>query len=156
MLRDVMRQIDNIVVVVGHALCPPICLLRSLAVAPSSKFRPLRIAFLPKRCFIFNCIPCIITDGQHQLVLLLPLYMAPSPRHGLSATQHSHRKIYRAFPHSAQTSVPVFPSYRHHKEPTFPRCRDQLARTSLSDDSPIVHGDIVNSPVRMLFQFYIR
>ena len=41
------------------ALCPPICSLRSLAVAPSSKFRPLRMAFLPKRCLIFNWASCI-------------------------------------------------------------------------------------------------
>ena len=58
-LRYVMRQINNIVVVIHYALCPPICLLRSMAVAPSSKFRPLRMAFLPKRCLIFNCASCI-------------------------------------------------------------------------------------------------
>ena len=54
-----MTLIDNIIVIVCHALCPPICLLRSLAVAPSSKFSPLRMAFLPKRCLIFNCASCI-------------------------------------------------------------------------------------------------
>ena len=59
MFRLIVWQIDNIVVIVSHALCPPICLLRSLAVAPSSKFSPLRMAFLPKRCLIFNCASCI-------------------------------------------------------------------------------------------------
>ena len=60
MLWLVMWQIDDIVVIVGHALCPPICSLRSLAVAPSSKFRPRRMAFLPKRFLIFNCASCIL------------------------------------------------------------------------------------------------
>ena len=59
MLRYVMRLVDNILVVVSHALCPPICLLRSLAVAPSSKFKPLRMAFLPKRRLISSCASCI-------------------------------------------------------------------------------------------------
>ncbi len=30
-----------------YALCPPICSLRSLAVAPSSRLVPFNIAFLP-------------------------------------------------------------------------------------------------------------
>ena len=74
-LRLVMRQVDKIVAFCTHnggskfftfhyslftyALCPPIWLLRSLAVAPSSKFRPRRMAFLPKRCLMANCTSCI-------------------------------------------------------------------------------------------------
>ena len=60
MLWLVMWQIDDIVVMIHYALCPPICLLRSLAVAPSSKFRPRRMAFLPKRFLILNCASCIL------------------------------------------------------------------------------------------------
>lgn len=30
-----------------HALCPPTCSFLAIAVAPSSKFMPLRMAFLP-------------------------------------------------------------------------------------------------------------
>ena len=39
----------DIIVWSGHALWPPIWLFLSLAVAPSSRFSPLRMAFLPKR-----------------------------------------------------------------------------------------------------------
>lgn len=49
-----MGQVDNVIVCVGHALCPPICLLRSTAVAPSSKFRPRRMAFFPYFCLMVN------------------------------------------------------------------------------------------------------
>ena len=45
-------QFDTIIIL--YALCPPICSLRSLAVAPSSKFSPFRMAFLPKRCLMAN------------------------------------------------------------------------------------------------------
>lgn len=44
---NVVRKMDDIAVVWFHALCPPIWLLRSLAVAPSSRFIALSTAFLP-------------------------------------------------------------------------------------------------------------
>lgn len=55
-LRHMVRQVDDIVVGRFHALCPPICSLRSLPVAPSSKFSPFNMAFLPN-CFLISAPP---------------------------------------------------------------------------------------------------
>ena len=43
-----------------HALCPPICLLRSMAVAPSSRFSPRSMEFLPNLLLILNNVSCIL------------------------------------------------------------------------------------------------
>ena len=43
----------------SHALWPPICALRSFAVAPSRKFSPFSRAFFPNRCFIASRASCI-------------------------------------------------------------------------------------------------
>ena len=52
--RSFATDYAYIVVCAFHALCPPICALRSLAVAPSSRFIPLRIAFLPNFFLMAN------------------------------------------------------------------------------------------------------
>ena len=58
--RGRTRHIDHIVVVsVDHALCPPICLFRSIAVAPSSRFMPLTMAFFPNFFLISITVCCI-------------------------------------------------------------------------------------------------
>ncbi|MPN42658.1 hypothetical protein SDC9_190215 [bioreactor metagenome] len=44
---NMVRQKENIVVRRVHALCPPICPLRWMAVAPSCRLAPFRMAFLP-------------------------------------------------------------------------------------------------------------
>jgi len=64
--RYVMRMIYYVTVVFHNCNChclyqalwPPIWLFRSTAVAPSSKFRPLRIAFLPKRFLMASLVSC--------------------------------------------------------------------------------------------------
>ncbi len=43
----------------AHSWWPPICLFRSLAVAPSSKSSALRMMFLPKFFFIFSTASCM-------------------------------------------------------------------------------------------------
>ena len=55
----VVRQIDHVVVWIHHALCPPICRLRDAVVAPSSRFIPFRMAFLPYLFFILIMASCI-------------------------------------------------------------------------------------------------
>ena len=57
--RDMMREIDYVIILSYHALCPPICLLCSRAVEPSSKFNPRNSEFFPKRCLMFNIVSCI-------------------------------------------------------------------------------------------------
>ena len=61
---NVMRQVDNIRVLVFclpvHALCPPICSLRSRVVAPASRFIPRRIAFLPNLPLMLSRACCIL------------------------------------------------------------------------------------------------
>ena len=52
-------KMDNVIVPIVHALCPPICAFLSLAVAPSSKFMPFRIAFFPNLFFIVSMVSCI-------------------------------------------------------------------------------------------------
>ena len=54
-----IRQVDDVFVIVNHALCPPICWLRSRVVAPSCISIPLKMAFLPKR-FLMAICACII------------------------------------------------------------------------------------------------
>lgn len=44
---------------INYALCPPICALRSLAVAPSVRFMPFNIAFLPN-FFLMSRTACCI------------------------------------------------------------------------------------------------
>ena len=51
-----MRQVDDIIIWSGHALWPPIWVFLSLAVAPSSRFSPLRMAFLPKQQLLLERI----------------------------------------------------------------------------------------------------
>ena len=57
-LRGGMRQVDDVVIGSAHALCPPICRFRSLAVAPSWKFMPFRMAFFPKRFLMSSIALC--------------------------------------------------------------------------------------------------
>lgn len=58
--------------IVHHALCPPICELRSQVVAPSSRFMPRRMVFLPN-------LPLMLSIGLQPMVicrahnLILPL-----------------------------------------------------------------------------------
>ena len=47
--RDVVRQVNDVIVVRLHLRCPPTCSFRSLPVAPSTKFVPFRMAFFPIR-----------------------------------------------------------------------------------------------------------
>ena len=54
---NVVRQIQHIVVL-AHALCPPTCSFRSFAVAPSSKFFPFKMAFLPYLFLISSTASC--------------------------------------------------------------------------------------------------
>lgn len=56
-LRDVVRQVDDVIVGRLHFRCPPICSFRSLPVAPSTKFVPFRMAFFPIR-FLMPMIAC--------------------------------------------------------------------------------------------------
>ena len=59
--RNVMGKVDNVIVItVCHALCPPICRLRSLAVDPSSKFRPRSRAFFPNLFLMLMIVSCIL------------------------------------------------------------------------------------------------
>ena len=76
-IRDMMRKVDDVVVKfhpsrsnyqlsiincqlsIVYALWPPICLFLSLAVAPSAKLVPFRMAFLPKRCLMLMSASCI-------------------------------------------------------------------------------------------------
>lgn len=55
-----MRQIKHLFQRLFHARCPPICLLRSMAVAPSSRLMPRRMAFLPKRALMLSTASCIL------------------------------------------------------------------------------------------------
>ena len=50
-LRDMVRQVDDVVVGRFHFRCPPICSCRVFPVAPSPKFIPLRMAFAPMHFF---------------------------------------------------------------------------------------------------------
>ena len=60
----------------GYALCPPICALRSLAVAPSSRLNPFRIAFFPNFFFMLSMVSCMIfsrSDSASSSALCLSL-----------------------------------------------------------------------------------
>ena len=59
LFRHMVRQMEDVVVVVhGHSRCPPICRFRSFAVAPSRRFIPLRMAFLPMRLLMSSTARC--------------------------------------------------------------------------------------------------
>ena len=58
--RYVVRQVDDVLIFVIHALCPPICLLRSLAVAPSAKLVPVSMEFLPYLFFMAMSVSFIL------------------------------------------------------------------------------------------------
>ena len=72
-LRHMVRMVYYVIVIVcqivngkwymvnctSHALWPPICALRSFAVAPSRKFSPFSRAFFPNRCFIASRASCM-------------------------------------------------------------------------------------------------
>lgn len=58
-LRNMVGKIDDIFILLRHALWPPICSFLSLAVAPSSKFIPFKMAFFPYLFLIVSITSCI-------------------------------------------------------------------------------------------------
>ncbi len=57
---DMVRQIYDVVIRLRHALCPPIWRLRSIAVAPSFRFIPRKMAFFPCFFLISSIVFCIL------------------------------------------------------------------------------------------------
>ena len=58
-VEDMGLELQFQICLILYALCPPICALRSLAVAPSSRFIALRMAFFPYFFLIASVAACI-------------------------------------------------------------------------------------------------